>query len=204
LVVFSALVACGCATSSGERATAFHDSRIAGAYLPLSTTNFLIDTRRGAAVFLAPDIAVTVAHNANLLKSAEVIGQSASYDLLFFRPGRTGSPVASGEPRLNERVLAYGEGAHGELRVGNGVVTVLAAEVRPLCASCPLQIAFTFKGNAGKGFSGGPVIDADDGHLLGIVFGYREGEPRSIYAYDMRLVTEELAKIEKGVASRDH
>jgi len=186
--------------SSGERATGFRDVSIAKAYLPLSTTKLLIDTRRGAAVFVTPDIAVTAAHNANLLGSDEVIGRSATYDLLFFRPGRPGSPTINEEPHLNERVLAYGQGAEGELRVGRGIVTSLDTEVRPLCPSCPMQLAFTFAGDAGKGFSGGPVVDADDGHLLGIVFGYVEGETRTIFAYDMRLVATELAEVEKKSA----
>jgi hypothetical protein len=203
-MVASTLVACGCAVSSGERAPGFRDTSIAKAYLALSATTLLIDTRRGAAVFVTPDIAVTAAHNANLLGSDEVIGRSATYDLLFFRPGRPGSPTINGKPRLNERVLAYGEGADGELRVGRGIVTSLDMEVRPLCPSCPMQLAFTFAGDAGKGFSGGPVVDADDGHLLGIVFGYLEGETRSIFAYDMRLVAAELAKVENTTTTNGH
>ena len=95
-------------------APGFRDASIAKAYLPLSATKLLIDTRRGAAVFVTPDIAVTAAHNANLLGSDEVIGRSATYDLLFFRPGRSGSPTINGRPRLDERVLAYG----GDVQAG--------------------------------------------------------------------------------------
>jgi hypothetical protein len=47
------------------------------------------------------------------------------------------------------------------------------------------------------GFSGGPVVDASDGRILGIVFGYNDlhDGSRLMYAYDMDRVGAELAKL---------
>ena len=204
LFVYAAaqLALAGCMPSSGEPAAGFADPAVARVYLPLSATTLLVDTHRGAAVLVRPDIAVTVAHNANLLDAAKVIGRSANYDLLFFRTDQTGSPANVAEPRLGEHVLAYGEGADGKLRIAHGEVTSLEARVNPICAGCKMQSAFTFAGDAGKGFSGGPVVDAADGHLLGIVFGYLEGETRTIYAYDMQRVALELVDVEKASQAR--
>ena len=51
---------------------------------------------------------------------------------------------------------------------------------------------FTFEGDAGPGFSGGPVVDAK-GRLVGITFAYKDvGTRRLIYAYDMARVQAEL------------
>src|SRR5580704_14912373 len=76
----------GCATSSGLPAGAIAEPEIAAAYLPLHARVHLgIDTADGAAVVIAPGIAVTNAHNANLLEPRSVIGIRQDYDLLFFR-----------------------------------------------------------------------------------------------------------------------
>ena len=71
---------------------------------------------------------------------------------------------------------------------------------KALCAKCEVQSAFTFEGNAGPGFSGGPVLDAADGKLLGIVFGYVDDSPgkrRIMYAYTMDRVLAELDQISR-------
>ena len=66
-----------------------------------------------------------------------------------------------------------------------------------LCAGCTAPAYFTFAGNAGPGFSGGPVLDAA-GRLVGITFGYKdEGHERLIYAYDMSRVQAELSALQK-------
>jgi hypothetical protein len=62
-----------------------------------------------------------------------------------------------------------------------------------------VQNAFVFAGNAGPGFSGGPVLDAKTGRLVGITFGYlndANGE-RQMYAYDMARVSAEFAALAK-------
>jgi S1-C subfamily serine protease len=57
---------------------------------------------------------------------------------------------------------------------------------------------FIFTGNAGPGFSGGPVVDGA-GKLIGIVFGYKDqGGKRLIYAYDMARVLAELSRVENA------
>ena len=38
---------------------------------------------------------------------------------------------------------------------------------------CTAPAYFTFAGNAGPGFSGGPVLDGS-GRLIGITFGYKD------------------------------
>ena len=66
------------------------------------------------------------------------------------------------------------------------------------CSGCSAPAYFTFAGNAGPGFSGGPVLDAS-GHLIGIIFGYRgEGRERLIYAYPMSRVEAELSALPKA------
>jgi hypothetical protein len=89
-------------------------------------------------------------------------------------------------------VTAYGQGADAELRVAHGVVR----RIEP-CAGCVAPAYFTFAGNAGPGFSGGPVLDAS-GRLIGITFGYKdEGHERLIYAYDMARVRAEFSALAK-------
>lgn len=55
---------------------------------------------------------------------------------------------------------------------------------------------------AGEGFSGGPVIDASDGRILGIVFGYNDMKDgsRVMYAYDTDRIMAELAKLSPASA----
>jgi S1-C subfamily serine protease len=90
-------------------------------------------------------------------------------------------------------VTAYGQGIDNELRVAHGVVR----EVQQ-CTGCSAPAYFTFAGNAGPGFSGGPVLDAS-GRLVGITFGYRDsGAQRLMYAYDMSRVQAELAALAKA------
>ena len=187
-----------CAVSSGVPANGFADARVGAVYLPLSAGSFLGE-RRGAAVVIGKNVAVTNAHNANLLDPKSVIGTAKSYDLLFFHTASSAASLPSGQPRLGEPVLAYGEGKGGELRIAHGTVTAVDTPVEPICAACGAQTAFTFAGDAGEGFSGGPVIDAEDGHLIGIIFGYRDDKTRTIYAYSMRRVQSELAAVEKGL-----
>jgi hypothetical protein len=191
-VLFLSLLVAGCATSSGVPAKAIAQPDIAAAYLPLHGRVHLgIDSADGAAVVIAPHVAVTNAHNANLLDSRSVIGVRQDYDLLFFRTARVAQPDTA-PVAVGESVTAYGQGADADLRVAHGVVR----EVKP-CAGCSAPAYFTFAGNAGPGFSGGPVLDAS-GRLVGITFGYRdEGRERLIYAYDMSRVRAEFSALAK-------
>ena len=57
---------------------------------------------------------------------------------------------------------------------------------------------FIFEGDAGPGFSGGPVVDGE-GKLIGITFGYKDqGAKRLIYAYDVARVLAELSRVENA------
>jgi hypothetical protein len=191
-LIFIPFAVCGCADSSGAPATAIAQPQIAAAYLPLHGRVHLgLDSANGAAVVIAPGIAVTNAHNANLLAPKSVIGTRQDYDLLFFRTPKAASPPTAA-PVVGESVTAYGQGGDGELRVAHGVVQ----EIKD-CAGCTAPAYFVFAGNAGPGFSGGPVLD-NAGRLIGITFGYKdERRQRLIYAYDMSRVNAELSALRK-------
>jgi S1-C subfamily serine protease len=195
VAVLLTLALAGCATSSGERVTNFVRPELANAYIPLEGVSYLLVQSRGAAFVIAPGIAVTNAHNAGIVAPKSVIGVSRNYDLLFFRVAR-GTAVASSSPHAGERVIAYGQGARGELRMADGTVRALDAPVEARCGTCAIQYAFTFEGDAGPGFSGGPVIDADSGNLVGITFGYLDPNGhRLMYAYPVSRVRNELAAL---------
>ena len=182
------LAVTGCASSSGAPATAIAQPDIAAAYLPLHARVHLgIDSAEGAAVVIAPGVAVTNAHNENLLNPTTVIGTRQDFDLMFFRTARSAAPQTAA-PVVGGAVTAYGQGADRELRVAHGTVREIKT-----CAGCTAPAYFTFAGNAGPGFSGGPVLDGA-GRLVGITFGYKDVKSqRLIYAYDMTRVRAELA-----------
>jgi len=186
------LLAAGCAASSGAPATGIAQPDIASAYLPLHARVHLgIDSADGAAVVIAPHIAVTNAHNANLLDAKRVIGVATQSDLLFFHANGGPSP-ATAAPVVGEAVTAYGQDTERRLRLAQGVVRQIV--MVPGYSTSPY---FIFAGNAGPGFSGGPVIDPD-GKLIGITFGYKDqGSERLIYAYDLARVLTELSLVEK-------
>lgn len=173
--------------------------------MPLHAPAYLVLELRGAGVVIAPGIAVTNAHNARLVDASALIGQSQDYDLLFFRaPGR--KPPSFASLHEGEAVVAYGQGADDDLRVAHGVVRGLRVPIPRDCRGCAPQIAFAFQADAGHGFSGGPVVDAKTGALLGIVFGFRESDEakkeRIIYAYDMAHVMAELEKVRNAPSGR--
>jgi hypothetical protein len=179
------LVLAGCATSSGVPAAGIPEASIAAAYIPLHHGNVL-SHEDGAAMAIAPGIAVTNGHNRNLVDPRTVIGEVKDYDLLFFRnPQPPATEMA--EPQLGETVSAFGQGTDGDLRLAHGVVRAIQT-----CTGCTAPAYFTFAGDAGPGFSGGPVLDTS-GRLIGITFGYKdEGRSRLIYAYPMDRVRAEL------------
>ena len=187
-----ALALSGCATPSGIPAVRIPQPDIAAAYLPLSARIHLgLDRAAGAAVVIAPGIAVTNAHNANLLDPKSVIGAASQSDLMFFRVAR-GVPAATAAPVAGEAVTAFGQDLDKKLRVAHGVVRQIV-----MTQGYDASPYFIFSGNAGPGFSGGPVVD-DAGKLVGITFGYKDqGGQRLIYAYDMARVSAELSRLEK-------
>ncbi|MGH6871583.1 MAG: S1 family peptidase [Rhizomicrobium sp.] len=192
--VLGLLLLLGACSSAGDPADSFSNPAIAAAYVPLDASKDLIFTAHGAGVVIGRDIAVTNAHNANLIDPDAIVGTSMQYDLMFFHTFG-GAPLPTAKPWVSEEVVAYGQGTSGGLRIARGRVTALDAPVVARCASCDVQHAFTFEGNAGPGFSGGPVVDATTGKLVGIVFGFNDeaGGGRLIYAFDMDRVQRELA-----------
>jgi len=183
----------GCA-SSGQPASRIAEPAIAAAYRPLHGRVHLgLDPEDAAAMVIAPGIAVTNRHNSSMVDSRQVIGiPDRDTDLLFFRvQTRVMPPVAP--PVVGAPVTAYGQGADAELRIAHGVVRTITVEPGYAVASW-----FSFEGDAGPGFSGGPVVDAS-GRLIGITFGYKdEGGKRLIYAYDMARVRAELSNLPKA------
>ncbi len=186
-----ALTAAGCA-SSGDPAVRIAEPYIAGAYLPLhARTHLGIDTIDAASVVIAPGIAVTNGHNVNLVDPKAVIGTVSDYDLLFFRTSR-GTPAPTGPVVAGASVTAYGQGEDRDLRIAHGTVREIH-----MCPGCKVPAWFTFAGNAGPGFSGGPVLNAA-GQLIGITFGYKDSRrERLIYAYGMNRVMQELSVFQK-------
>ena len=190
-----ALVLAACASGSGERAAGFVTAQVQSAYIPVEGHTYFFVEDHGAAFVFAPGIAVTNAHNGDFL-TAPVVGTSRNYDVLFFRTDRMTPPML-GAPSIGENVIAYGQGLHGELRQATGVVRTLDSPVEARCAGCLLQSAFTYEGDAGPGFSGGPVVDAVSGVIIGMTFGYvGEKGHRMMYAYPISRLRKEFAVLQ--------
>jgi hypothetical protein len=171
----------------GEAAPGFANAALDAAYIPLRAATGFFSHGFGAGVVIAPGVAVTNAHNANLLAGDAVIGKAAEGDLLFFRTGRRAT-LPQATPRPGEAVIAYGQGAHEGLRMAEGRIYRSNGE------------AFSYRAQAGKGFSGGPVIDARDGRLLGITYGFSDaktqrGTQRYMLAYTMGFVMAQWARL---------
>ena len=187
-LLFAMISRAGCATPSGQLAQHIAEPDIAAAYMPLlGHVHLGLDRAAGVAMVFQPGVAVTNAHNANLLDPDSVIGTATLSDLMYFRAGSV-PPPATAMPVVGAAVTAYGEDVDGELRIAHGKVVEIA--MTPGYAASPY---FIFQGDAGPGFSGGPVVDSS-GKLIGITFGYKdEGKKRLIYAYDMARVRAEFS-----------
>lgn len=184
------LALCGCATEPGQQSPGFIAPEIAEAYIPLRATTFLVNVHFAAGVAIAPGVAVTNAHNANLIDPGAVIGSVSGYDLMFFRSDHT-AVITTTMPQTDQEVVAYGEGGDGGVRMSRGVVR----QIWPA--------AFGFDSDAGPGFSGGPVIELRTGALLGITYGFvdKNGQ-RQMLAYSIDFVLGELEKIQASAKAR--
>jgi len=180
----------GCAIgSSGEESAGFLKPEIGAAFISLHVPSIAFN-EYGAGVVIAPGVAVTNAHNENLLEKSAIIGKVENYDLLYFRTDRTAT-FASSAPRDGEEVIAYGEGTDGSLRQARGVIRQF------------WPAAFGYVADAGPGFSGGPVVDAKTGALVGITYGFIDkGVRRLMVAYNMAFVMDHWASLKPHVASQ--
>ena len=183
------------ACSAGQASKGFITPRLMSAYIPLSQSYDLVFSRWGAALIVAPNIAVTNDHNLNFIAPDKLLARSRDYDLLFFRTESALAPLTA-KARIGDAVIAYGQGRDHDLREAGGKVIALDEYVERRCPDCPAQRALVFSGNAGAGFSGGPVADAKTGAVLGITFGYLDGDGgRRMYAYDIDLVMAEMHRL---------
>jgi CBS domain-containing protein len=192
----------GCGGKSGTPVAGPLGQDVGYAYIPLRRDVFLIKEIDAGGVALGGGIAVTVAHAEEMIPADKVIGVSADYDLMFFRTERTNPVLTTGEPRLGQKIVSYAH-YYEDIYKADGVVVSLDTPVKARCDTCIVQSTFAFDGNAGPGYSGGPVLDAENGKLVGIVFGYLDKPDggRTIYAYPMSRVFEELRKFQGGKAS---
>jgi hypothetical protein len=168
------------------------------AYIPLFQRRMLLFGIWGAAVALTPNVAVTNDHNFYLIPADRLIARSRDYDLLFFRT-ESHEPPEFGNADIGEQVVAYGEGSGIDVREAAGAVSALNEFVAPRCEGCRDQRAVVYDANAGEGFSGGPVVDAATGAVIGITFGFKDDKSaqggRRMYAYDIALVLEEMRRL---------
>jgi hypothetical protein len=202
----AAVLLAGCAGQTGIPVTGPLGGDLDYAYLPLKGTEYLLMDTNAGGVVLGGGVAVTAAHSAHMVYEKNLIGVSTEYDLAFFRTDKSEKKLETGEPQLGEQIVSYAHDGEQTLRA-EGVVTQLDVPVKPRCETCTPAITFIFEGNAGPGFSGGPVLDAKSGKLVGIVFGYLNGEngKNAVYAYSMKRVMEELEKVRKEpTAKADH
>jgi hypothetical protein len=186
------------ACSAGRPSNGFIEARLNSAYIPLAEREALVLNHWAAAVAIAPNVGVTNDHNLRFIAPEMVLARSRDYDLLFFRTDKSMPPeLAKAVP--GEDVIAYGQGASDDLREARGKVASLEEHVRPRCADCPTQRVMIFDARAGGGFSGGPVVDAKSGAVVGITFGYLDGRAadggRRMYAYDIDLVMDEMRRL---------
>ena len=183
------LILTACASPSGTPAARIAEPGIAAAYLPLQGRIRLgLEKAAGAAMVIAPGVAATNAHNADLVDPGSVIGVARQSDLMFFRVVDGRAPAATAPPLVGEAVTAYGQGTDGSLRQAHGVVQQIVTV--PGYAESPY---FIFAAPGGPGFSGGPVVDAS-GRLIGITFGYQDrGRMRLVYAYNLARVRAEFS-----------
>ena len=193
LLLGFALAACAGATDYGVPSAGISDGRVRQAFIPLRTRSFATFYSWGAGFVVTPTIAVSNAHNANLLPRETILATSRDYDLLFFRTDGVVVPQFAA-PRDGENVIAYGQGGQGETREARGTI-VASSQTLTRCQQCRPQHAIVFDAPAGPGFSGGPVVDAQSGAVLGVTFGYEhasDGTVLRMYAYDMGVVMAEM------------
>ncbi len=194
-LTLSMAVLAACTTT--ENSSGSISARLRDSYIPLYKSSFLTNHYAGALV-VAPYVAVTNDHNANLIPENIILAHSREYDLLFFRTDHQMVPPI-GSLYVGQDVIAYGQNGRTHLNEAKGVVRSLDTYLPERCPECRVQRAMAYDAEGGEGFSGGPVVDAASGALLGITFGFEngkaEGGGRRMYAYDMDLVMSEMYRL---------
>ncbi len=184
--------------STGRPSAGLKTASLAAAYVPLESHELMILEHWGAGVVVASHIAVTNAHNFNLIPPDAVLAVSKDYDLLFFRSDKA-VPVPTSEAYQGETIIAYGQGSKEDLREADGVIRAVDVRVASRCAQCREQRAITYDADAGPGFSGGPLVDAKTGMVVGLTFGYRDREglngARLMFAYSIETVVAEMHRL---------
>jgi len=186
------------ACAEGSHSEAFVDPALGASYMNLKPTSRPLNGLGGAAIVVAPNIAATNAHNANLVADEDILARSSQYDPLFFRTALS-QPVRTAQPQPGQKVVAYGHGGDEERREAQGPIEVLPVTPEN-CAACPPGTGFGYRASGGPGLSGGPVTDALTGAVLGITFAYIEsplesGEPRLMLAYSMVQIRSEMERL---------
>ena len=185
-----------CTSAEATLSTSFLTPQLKDAYIPLYGIGGY-GARYAAAVSIAPNIAVTNDHNANLVAEDAVLGRSRDYDLLFFRTDRPAVPLA--RPSIGQNVIAYGQYGMKRRKEAAGVIRDIEIYLPSRCSDCRRQKTIAYDAEAGQGFSGGPVVDAVSGEVLGITAylenGAAENGGRRMYAYDIDLVLEEMHRL---------
>jgi len=185
--------------ASGYSSNGFINANLEIAYIALSAPDGMFLQRWGAATVVAPGIAVTNAHNSELVPAENILGVSREYDLLYFLTERMEVPSVV-SPELNQAVISYGHGPGSTLREARGEIESLTRLAPPRCPDCAPQHTVMFRAVGGEGFSGGPVADATTGEILGVVFGFRDIDidgtrAREMYAYSSSVIFDEMNRL---------
>lgn len=201
VLIAGLLLLTGCIGRSGVPLEGGLPEPVAAVYLPLQARAYLVAEDDAGGVVLGDGIAVTVAHAEAMLPPDRIIGRSSDLDLMFFRIDRLVAGLAQAEPKAGAAIISYAQ-YRGAFYQATGTITALDVAVTPRCASCKPQTAFAFAGDGGPGYSGGPVLDAATGRLVGIVFGYLDQPKggRILYAYSMAQVRREW----EAIRQRNH
>jgi len=186
----------GCA-SIAMQSISFVTPELSEAYIPLYMGTVIGTARYAAAIVVAPNVAVTNNHNANLLTEESILARSPAHDLLFFRTERTRVPLLA-NPQIGQTVIAYGQDGRNRRREAKGVIRQLDARALPICAGCPERPTVTYDAEAGEGFSGGPVVDVASGAIVAITVGYpllqRFGMKAVLFLVPARVAGDYLAQ----------
>ncbi len=209
IAVVTALLA-GCA-GAGQAYDPSSDGPLPGIYRKLTESPVCVG-EYAAQTVIAPGWAVTNAHADWMVAADDLVGEARRADLALVRmAGPAAKPWPSGVVRPGEAVTFYGTGLCGAARIAHGIVIGAdnkqcygppepgqeASRAGRVCQrdyGMGIVPFIAVRGDAGRGFSGGPVIA--DGKLVGIMAGLvcSADDPRIdgamvVYSIDMVVTT---------------